>query len=395
MMLVYVYFFHVAMLALTFRRPAEDTCVSNDQHLTSVPVVSNEECSRCTDTEDTNATGFFQQFRPCKTGKSEEDTSWCMANLCVNYDGHDNPETAKCYRTYSQAEYVEANMADTRVQEIVTSAVNNGLIPSSEEDLPQKAIMLHDQKGSALFVESFGADTHWPYLLLPGYIKTEAWWSYCGLSTLVVALNYLQVPPPFFMGVFRWWSEVKVLDVYPLMKTHIDTWPPGTTIPELRCIAEDMGLRVDAKPRGAEQEFRKALKAVTSASQFEDSIILVNYHRNLVAQPGSGHWSPVAAYAPESDMVMIMDVARYKFPPHWVRVKDLVSAMDTFDSDTASGRGWLLLQRNGTQPSHLRKCARFYDHYSELGEARWDPSDAGLPGDAVSEIMVSRRENWH
>eukprot|EP00928_Gymnodinium_smaydae_P072499 TRINITY_DN5584_c0_g2_i1.p1 TRINITY_DN5584_c0_g2~~TRINITY_DN5584_c0_g2_i1.p1 ORF type:complete len:532 (-),score=62.59 TRINITY_DN5584_c0_g2_i1:189-1784(-) len=374
----------------------EEAFVSTQQALTSVPVVSSDDCAKCTDRAHLNASGFFTQFRACKTGIKEEDTPWCKANLCVIFEGRENPITAKCVRTLSQEEYIEAVTTDERIESIVNLAVTNGLIANGEVDVPQKAIMLSDEKGNDIFLESTGAGMHWPYLLMPGYVKTEAWWSYCGLSTLIVALNYLMVPPPWFMAVFRWWSEVKVLDMYPLMKRYIDQYPPGTALHELGCIAEDLGLRVDAKPRGSEQEFREALKTATSASHFKKAIMLVNYHRNLVAQPGSGHWSPVAAYAPKSDMVLIMDVARYKFPPHWVRVKDLVRAMDTVDTDSDLDRGWLLLERNGTQPSHFRKCKQFFKHYADAyGAEPWEANDAGLSGDAVREITVSVRDNWH
>merc|ERR1719215_1050705 len=94
-----------------------------------------------------------------------------------------------------------------------------------------------------------------------------------------------------------------------------------------------MGLQVSAVTKSAtiHSQFRKVLRFAMAPANFKDSILLVSYHRKLTGQPGAGHWSPVAAFAPLSDRVLIMDVARYKWPPHWVRTADLLRAMDTMD----------------------------------------------------------------
>lgn len=40
--------------------------------------------------------------------------------------------------------------------------------------------------------------------------------------------------------------------------------------------------------------------------------------RAKLGQSGSGHFSPIGAFDRDTDMVLIMDVARFKYPPHWV-----------------------------------------------------------------------------
>lgn len=72
--------------------------------------------------------------------------------------------------------------------------------------------------------------------------------------------------------------------------------------------------------------------------------ILALYYRKTVKQAGEGHWSPLAAYDPESDSFLVLDVARYKYPPKWVDATAFIEAMQTSDNDHS--RGFILLTRN-------------------------------------------------
>lgn len=63
-------------------------------------------------------------------------------------------------------------------------------------------------------------------------------------------------------------------------------------------------------------------------------------------QQKGGHISPLAAYDRETDRFMILDVARYKYPPVWVKTEDLFAAMNTPDSDNDNrSRGYVLVSR--------------------------------------------------
>jgi hypothetical protein len=74
--------------------------------------------------------------------------------------------------------------------------------------------------------------------------------------------------------------------------------------------------------------------------------VLVNYFRNALGQQKGGHFSPLAAYDRETDRFMILDVARYKYPPVWVKSEELFVAMNTKDSDNQDkSRGYILISR--------------------------------------------------
>ena len=62
------------------------------------------------------------------------------------------------------------------------------------------------------------------------------------------------------------------------------------------------------------------------------SRIIVNYHRAVAGQVGSGHFSPVGAYHSGTDSFLILDMARYKYPPVWISADVLYQSMKTYDS---------------------------------------------------------------
>ena len=59
-------------------------------------------------------------------------------------------------------------------------------------------------------------------------------------------------------------------------------------------------------------------------------------------QTGTGHFSPIGGYNAERDMALILDVARFKYPPHWVPLKLLWEAMDSIDQSTGKRRGYII-----------------------------------------------------
>jgi len=88
--------------------------------------------------------------------------------------------------------------------------------------------------------------------------------------------------------------------------------------------------------------FRQIVKR--TCSQNKDTLV-VSYSRKGLGQTGDGHYSPVGAFDEASDSLLILDVARFKYPPHWVKVKDLYESMRYLDKTTNKPRGYMLLQR--------------------------------------------------
>lgn len=74
-----------------------------------------------------------------------------------------------------------------------------------------------------------------------------------------------------------------------------------------------------------------------------NNFVGVNYRRNFVGQPPGAHFSPLGAYDEATDSFLILDVARYKFPPVWVTAEDLFNAMNTLDTDSGKTRGFVVV----------------------------------------------------
>jgi glutathione gamma-glutamylcysteinyltransferase len=47
--------------------------------------------------------------------------------------------------------------------------------------------------------------------------------------------------------------------------------------------------------------------------------VIAAYNRAGLGQSGGGHFSPLAGYHAASDLTLVLDVARFKYPPHWFR----------------------------------------------------------------------------
>ena len=88
-------------------------------------------------------------------------------------------------------------------------------------------------------------------------------------------------------------------------------------------------------------EFRKLASGYLGKP---DHFVVINYLRKVIGQERGGHISPLAAYDSKADRFLILDVARYKYPPVWVTASDLFDAMNTQDADNDNKtRGYVLV----------------------------------------------------
>jgi glutathione gamma-glutamylcysteinyltransferase len=100
--------------------------------------------------------------------------------------------------------------------------------------------------------------------------------------------------------------------------------------------------------------WRAALVTAANGS----SIVIASYDRAAMGQTGGGHFSPIGGYHAARDLVLILDVARFKYPPHWVPAEQLWRAMHAPDPATGQARGWITLccQDQGSSPG-LDTCS--------------------------------------
>jgi glutathione gamma-glutamylcysteinyltransferase len=230
--------------------------------------------------------------------------------------------------------------------------------------LPASCVDFASAPGRAIFAEALSAGTMEGFFTLISQFTTQNEPAYCGLATLSMALNALQVDPGrVWKGVWRWYDE-SLLDC---CKGLQQVQQEGITLDEFVCLVRCNGC--DPRPEravvkvaghtpgtcgtcGTVESFRAAVSAAATSS---DTVLCVSYCRSVLGQTGTGHFSPIGGYHADRDLVLILDVARFKYPPHYVPLTLLFEAMCRTDKSTGKTRGWIRVAA-GTGPPLLGAC---------------------------------------
>ncbi len=72
--------------------------------------------------------------------------------------------------------------------------------------------------------------------------------------------------------------------------------------------------------------------------------LVVNFHGLTLGTLTGGHFSPIAAYLPADDKVLILDTAAHKNEPFWIPLEDLYFAMMKIDAEAQRPRGWIRVE---------------------------------------------------
>ena len=119
----------------------------------------------------------------------------------------------------------------------------------------------------------------------------------------------------------------------------------GITLDQLGGMLSTYPLTVNVR-HAADSSADAFRKEASAALNTPGNFVIINYLRKAIGQEKGGHISPLAAYDADDDRFLILDVARYKYPPVWVKTADLYGAMNTQDSDNNNQtRGYLLIAR--------------------------------------------------
>lgn len=177
----------------------------------------------------------------------------------------------------------------------------------------------------------------------------------------------------------------------------------GISIKKFACLARCQGLSIDLTyaQDATIDDFRRAVRtacleeestttttATTSPETATESgpILVVSYHRGVLQQTGTGHFSPIAAYDAPSDRVLILDTARFKYGSHWVDLPLLFEAMKPIVKGTGKSRGFALMSFVGepeqtTTTPHPTMLVRIKKQYPLLQQYK-----EFLDGHAKDEI---------
>ena len=208
--------------------------------------------------------------------------------------------------------------------------------------VPSNLIAFDSATGIKLLKQSQHKVAFWK--LMP-YFTTEKGLAFCGIASAVMVLNALNIEPPLTPehAPYRIFNQDNFFNA----KTLKITTPAmvnyhGVSLAEMSQALDTFAIKATSTygSKITEKGFRKAaIAAVDSTHQF----ILVNFCRKYINEKGCGHFSPLAAYNAKTDRFLLLDVARYKYPPVWVKTADLYKSISTgLDSASNKSRGFIL-----------------------------------------------------
>lgn len=205
--------------------------------------------------------------------------------------------------------------------------------------LPHGLVPFASDEGRRIFREALATGHMEGWFALSEQFHTQADPAFCGLGSLVVALNALAIDPGrLWKGPWRWFSEELLDCCQPLERVR----EKGISLDELACLAQCNGAEARVE-RGSVDELREDV--ALAARSPREPVIVASYTRKVLGQTGDGHFSPIGGYHPGRDLALLLDVARFKYPPHWVPLAKLHEAMQAVDSETGRPRGWVALER--------------------------------------------------
>jgi glutathione gamma-glutamylcysteinyltransferase len=222
--------------------------------------------------------------------------------------------------------------------------------------LPKDAIAFSSPEGRGLFSEALATAGLNGYFPLAEQFHTQSDPAFCGLASLVVALNALSIalsidPGRQWKGPWRWFSEDLLDCCVPLA----DVRERGVDIDEFACLARCNGA--DVEVHRSDSTTLEAWRAALAIAASGEAVVVTSYDRAALGQTGSGHFSPIGGYHATGDLALILDVARFKYPPHWVSGDSLWRAMEHADPTTGQARGWIVIRRHaGSHPIHRSAC---------------------------------------
>ncbi|CAM6107777.1 unnamed protein product [Calypogeia fissa] len=204
-------------------------------------------------------------------------------------------------------------------------------------------------EGKMIFREALQDGTMEGFFPLIAHFQTQAEPAFCGLASLSVVLNALAIDPRrTWKGPWRWIDETMLECCESLEKVKAE----GMTFAKVACAGACAGASVRAirSNKSSLDEFRQYL---LESCLSEDKHMIVSYDRKIFKQTGRGHFSPIGGYHREKDLALILDVARFKYPPHWVPLGLLWEAINTMDPTTSNWRGFMLATKPKRNPSVL------------------------------------------
>lgn len=225
-----------------------------------------------------------------------------------------------------------------------------------KRELPSNLIALSSKEGRKIFSQALESGDMESYFPLSEQFVTQSEPSFCSLSTLAMVLNALSFDPKrVWKGSWRWVSEEMLqCESANLCGHSIERIKSeGMDFDEFASLAKCHGVTIQsfrASRNNAETDFLTFRETIKSVSRSSDGskFIVVNFSRKSLGQTGSGHFSPIGGYHAALDLALILDVARFKYPPYWVPMALLWQSMEEEDKHSKESRGYFIISSAST-----------------------------------------------
>jgi hypothetical protein len=188
-----------------------------------------------------------------------------------------------------------------------------------------------------------------------------------GVWSLTLALNALRLPgasvlEQYASGPFPYETEASIAELRGAGKSHA-----SATLAELTALAKACGaraelVRLDRVSPDSAAAFRRAAVA---ALEDPASQLIVNFSLG-----SNGCHSPVAAYHPPTDRMLVLTIAPPRPQAVWIQTAELLEAMATIDSIYGQPRGYLVLSAPERRPRWSGSAASCVALESPEGQAR-------------------------
>lgn len=188
-----------------------------------------------------------------------------------------------------------------------------------------------------------GAELNRDYFSLASYLEYEQVLTFCGPASVSAVANSLNIDRPSPDRLYPWTLFTQDLlfnAANQKLKPYGLVEHEGLTLAELDQFIENLGLAADHH-FADETSVDKLREMIQTTLSDRDARLIVNYSRQALPQTGDGHISPIGAYDADTDSVLILDVAKYKYPPVWISIQKLHDGMMMIDSGSNRSRGFV------------------------------------------------------
>lgn len=87
-----------------------------------------------------------------------------------------------------------------------------------------------------------------------------------------------------------------------------------------------------------------------------------------LGQTGSGHFTPLTGFHREQNKGLLLDVARFKYPSHWVDLPIIYESMRNLDSQSNLPRGFIIVSRSTEIFSDLCRISQDFELMAEFSK---------------------------